>query len=227
MPEVSAADVIEYLSEYLTDRRKFLIEKVLDQRTRHITIVLEDIYKPQNASAVLRTAECQGVQDLHIIENEHLYDVNPDVVKGASKWLTLHKYPKNGGNNTALCFKDLREKGYRIICTDPRGTRSIEQLEIQQRIALVFGTEYTGLSDQARDGADELVSIPMHGFTESYNLSVSAAICLQSLTSRMRNAEIDWGLTADEKQQLKLLWYKGQVRDADAMINRHFDKVVG
>ena len=224
MQEISAAEAIHFLSEYLTERRKSLIDTVLSKRTRYVTVVLEDIYKPQNASAVLRTCECQGIQDLHIIEKNHLYEVNPDVVKGASKWLTIYKYEKEEGDTTRKCFDHLRKNGYRIVATDPRGKRPVQEVGLDQKIALVFGTEYEGLSETAKENCDELVNIPMYGFTESYNLSVSAAICLQSLTTQLRGSEVNWQLTEEEREALKLLWYKGQVRDADAMIAYHFSK---
>ncbi len=224
MSKADPIEVIEFLSRFLTERRKTLINDVLQQRTRYLTVVLEDIFRAQNASAVLRTCECQGIQDVHIIENNHLYEVNPDVVKGAAKWLTLIKYPQCDIDNTPICFSDLRSNGYQIVGADPKGDLSMEKLAIDKPIALVFGTEFHGLSDSAKNGVDHLVAIPMYGFTESYNLSVSAAICLESITSRLRQSSIDWALSKNEINELKLEWYKGQVRDADNLILRHFDK---
>lgn len=223
MPENNLIEAIKFLSQFLTDRRKDLIEDVLSKRTRHVTVVLEDVFKAQNASAVLRTCECQGIQDIHIIENNHKYDVNPDVVKGATKWLSINKYLKNDGvNNTPVCFSHLKAKGYKVVAVDPRGKKEIEDLPIDEPLAIVFGTEYYGLSDLARQEADDLVAIPMFGFTQSYNLSVSAALCLQSLTSRLRGSSVSWEIPTNESNLLKLEWYKGQVRDADNMLSRHF-----
>lgn len=201
-----------------------MIDDVLSNRTQHITVVLEDIYKAQNASAVLRTCECQGVQDIYIIENNHLYDVNPDVVKGATKWLTVTKYPKTEKDNTPECFAHLKSKGYTIVGADPKGTKSIDELDISKPVAIVFGTEYHGLSDTARTGADDLIRLPMYGFTESYNISVSAALCLQSINSRLRGSSHNWQLAQQEMDRLKLDWYKGQVRDAEGLLSRYYDR---
>ncbi len=222
LSENNPIEAIEFLSQYLTERRKTLIDQVLDKRTRHITVVLEDVLKPQNASAVLRTCECQGIQDIYIIENNHLYEVNPDVVRGAAKWLTIHNYPKSGDNNTPMCYNDLRSRGYTIVATDPKGERTIDELDIDEPVALVFGTEYHGLSETAKFEADKLVTIPIQGFTESYNLSVSAAICLQSTTSRLRASTVKWTLSSHEINELKLNWYRDHVRDADRMLTHHF-----
>jgi len=218
MPAPSKRECIEYFGQFLTDRRKSIVDKVLSNRTRHITVVLEDIYKSQNASAVVRTCECQGIQDVHIIENKHKYEVNRDVVKGASKWLTLFQYSSEF-NNTAQCYKLLRKGGYKILAIDPKpGSTSLEKVGTEKKLALVFGTEYKGLSDYARDNADEIVNIPMYGFTESFNLSVSVANCIQTLGSKLRSTNMNFKLTAPEIENLQFEWYKSHLRDADKLL---------
>lgn len=219
MTEIPVKQAINLLSGYLSDRRRKLIDKVLAQRTRHITIVLEDVFQPQNASAVLRTCECQGIQDIHIVEKDHQYEVNPKVVKGASKWLTIHRH--QGENSIADCYRYLKKHGYSIAAVDPSpGAMSIHELEINQKTALVFGTEYAGLSSYAKEHADLQVHIPMFGFTESYNLSVSAATCMQTIVSKMRTSSINFSLSENELDALKLSWYKGHVKAADEMLSR-------
>src|SRR6478736_5756564 len=111
--------IIDHFSQYITDHKKQFIERVLNERTRHVTLVLEDIYQSQNASAVLRTCECLGLQDIHIIEDDTKYEVNKRVLKGANKWLDLHRYKMKGFNNSEICFRNLREAGYKILVTDP------------------------------------------------------------------------------------------------------------
>jgi tRNA (guanosine-2'-O-)-methyltransferase len=191
--------LLKHLKEIILPERWHRFEQILDQRTRYITVVLEDIYQTHNASAVLRTCECMGIQDLHVIENENEYNVNPDIVVGSSKWITIKKYNKKKKNNTLECFKRLREQGYRIVATSPHKNDSlIHELPIDQKTALVFGNEGKGLSEAAMKNADTFVRIPMFGFTESYNLSVSAALCLYELLPRIRQSDLPWKLSEEE-----------------------------
>src|ERR1700747_928393 len=160
-PQSMSKELIEYLSGFVSENRRKKFENVIRWRTRHLTIALEDIYQSHNASAVLRSCDCFGVQDIHIIENRNKYDVDPDVALGSSKWLTLHKY--NGEeNNTVACIDSLKKKGYRIIATTPHEKDSnIEDLDVNEKICLFFGTELKGISDIVRKRADGFVKIPM------------------------------------------------------------------
>ncbi len=198
--------------------------EVLAQRTRHLTVVLEDIYQPHNASAVLRSCDCMGVQDVHIIENKNKYELNPGIELGSAKWLNLTKYNKDE-NNTATCLQSLKDKGYRIVATTPH-TRScsISELPIDNKIALVMGTEMSGISSTVEEMADDFVVIPMFGFTESFNISVSTAICLYELMKRIRSSEIKWQLSHEEHEQILLQWMKGQMKKAD-LIEKEFYRI--
>ena len=184
--------LLAFLTPFITDERKQRFEEVLAYRTRHVTVVLEDIFQPHNASAVLRSCDLRGIQDVHIVENNYQYDVNPDVVMGSNKWLNLYHYNKVDFN-TPEVFDRLHEQGYQIVATCPhRDDFTPETLPLDQPIALVFGTEKLGLSDYAVEHADKHVRIPMFGFTESYNISVSAALLIYTLTNRLHNSEIIW-----------------------------------
>jgi tRNA (guanosine-2'-O-)-methyltransferase len=188
-------------------------------RTRHITIVLEDIYQPHNASAVLRTCDLTGIQDVHIIENNNQYDVNPDVAMGASKWLNLVKYNQNE-HNTLHAYKMLREQGYRIVASTPhKDDQDIEHIPLDGKMAIVFGTELNGLSNVAIENADEFLKIPMFGFTESYNISVSAALILYTLTRRLRNTSNKWQLSEQEKSEILLEWSRRSIKRSDIIEN--------
>jgi len=216
----------EYLSGFVTENRIEKFNKIIDSRTRHVTIALEDIYQPHNASAVLRSCECFGVQDVHIIENENKYEVNPDVALGSSKWLTLNRYNKKE-HNTSDCIRKLKKEGYHIVATSShKNDCTIEQLPLDNKVALFFGTELHGLSSEVLDHADSYVKIPMYGFTESFNISVSAAICLFSITSRLRNSAIKWQLSGKEKSDIKLQWLKNSIKDAES-IEKEFKKKSG
>jgi len=215
--------LLDHLMNFITENKKTLFDNVLQYRTRHITVVLEDIYQSQNASAVLRTCDLTGVQDVHIIENNYEYSVNPDVALGSSKWLNLYKYNQES-ENTTDAFKRLKNKGYRIVATTPhKNEESLETIPLDKKIALVLGTELTGLSETAIKNADEYLRIPMYGFTESYNISVSAALILFTLTERLRSSNISWKLSPEEVVNIKLEWAQRTIDRSDVIV-RHFLK---
>ena len=213
--------IIDYLSGFINEDRKQKLEQVLSRRTRYLTVVLEDIYQPQNASAVIRTAECLGLQELHIIENRNEMMVNRDVVQGAAKWIEINRYNENSDHNTEACLMSLKERGYRIIATTLIETAlELPDLPIDDKLALCFGSEELGLSDDAYELADEHMFIPMQGFTQSYNISVSAGICLYQLGERIRQSNYDWQL--DEADQLELMidWLARSTPNGDMLLKR-------
>ena len=215
--------LLDHLLSFITDKRKLLFDKVLSHRTRHITIVLEDIYQSQNASAVLRTCDLTGIQDVHIIENNYEYSINPDVALGSSKWLNLYKYNEKE-ENTIDTFQKLRAEGYRIVATSPhKNDQNLDSIPLEGKIAVVLGTELTGLSTEAISNADEYLQIPMFGFTESYNISVSAALILYTLTERLRSSNFQWGLLPKDIIDIKLEWARRTIDRSDVVI-RHFLK---
>ena len=201
------AEFINFLKKYVQKERQEKFKKVLNERTKYITVVLEDIHHPHNASAVIRSCDCFGIQDAHIIENKYEYDINPFVVKGASKWINIKKYNKEK-NNTLNCINKLKEDGYRIIATSPHASdKDLGDLDLSAgKVALVFGTEETGISNIVKENADEFIKIPMVGFTESFNISVCAAICLNELSNKARKEGINFKLTEEEKAHLTMEW---------------------
>jgi tRNA (guanosine-2'-O-)-methyltransferase len=207
-PELQSR-LYEYLTQFITENKRQKIEEIVKWRTRYLTLVLEDIYQPHNASAVLRTCECFGIQDVHIIENRNKYTVNPDVVMGSTKWMNLHKY--NGKeNNTPDAIRTLKSQGYRIVATTPhKNDCTITELGLDKgKLALVMGTEIDGISKDVFDMADEFVRVPMYGFTESFNISVTAAMCLHTLSNKLRSSSLPWALSAEEQSDLKMEWVK-------------------
>lgn len=210
-------DLFEYLQSYLTDRRKTLFKEVLAQRTRHFTVVTEDVYQLHNTSAVMRSCDVFGIQDLHVVEELEGKRVDKEIAMGAQKWVSLHRY-----NTIDSCMHTLRKKGYKIIATTPHNDSTmLQDLDVQPRTAFFFGKEDTGLSDSVIDNADGFLKIPMYGFTESLNISVSAAIVLQDVVSRARNQGVDWQLSEKEKQELELEWTKRSIKSVDEIIKRY------
>jgi tRNA (guanosine-2'-O-)-methyltransferase len=210
-------DLLEYLGRFITDQKKSAIEKALSKRTKHLTVVLEDIFKPHNASAVIRTCDCFGIQDIHIIEKTDQYKVNPFVTRGASQWVDLHKYFRAGTNSVDTCFESLREKGYKIYGTSPAPTAlSIYDLQPTEKLALVFGNEHEGISEEVKVKSDGLVYIPMLGFTDSFNISVAVSIFLYDLIEKGERLNLpDFYLSETEKNSLRLQWYRAVVKNSD------------
>jgi len=218
--------LVQRFSQYVSDHKKEFIQKVLAQRTRHVTVVLEDIYQSQNASAVVRTCECMGLQDIHIIENSATYQVNTRVLKGSNRWMNLIRYHSKEENNTAMCFRELREQGYTIYAADPSEDGiSIHDIDVTNKVAIAFGNELHGVSDYALQESDFKVKIPMFGFTESLNISVSVAICLNTLITRLRQNFEKYGLSEEEKEVLTLQWYRKVVRKSD-VLEREFLRTI-
>lgn len=224
IPLQTKEKLYEYLTEFITSERKAKFEQNVKMRTRHLTVVLEDIYQSHNASAVLRSCECFGIQDVHIIENRNEYTINPDIVLGASNWLNLYQY-NTEANNTPVCFEALKKQGYTIVATTPHEDSCfLDDLDISEKTALIFGTEKDGLSETAMKNADKFVKIPMYGFTESFNISVSAALCLFHLSEKMRKSPINWQLNHNEQTDIKIQWVKQCLQDAEVLEKRFLEK---
>jgi tRNA (guanosine-2'-O-)-methyltransferase len=222
-------ELVDYLSGFVTANRLRRFEEVLQHRTRHLTVVLEDIYQPHNAAAVLRSCDCFGIQDVHVIENQNKFEANPDVELGSAKWITLIKYNEKNSLTSCLagrqalgvtegCIAALKKKGYKIVVTSPhKNDCSIDELDITHKTALFFGTEMRGATPIAFEKADAFVKIPMVGFTESLNISVSAAVTLYTLASRLKKTGINWKLTSEEEQEIRLQWLRNTIPKSDIL----------
>ncbi|MBI4946537.1 MAG: RNA methyltransferase [Bacteroidetes bacterium] len=217
-------ELVNYLSGFVTANRLKRFDEVLQHRTRHLTVVLEDIYQPHNAAAVLRSCDCFGIQDVHVIENKNKFEANPDVELGSLKWLTIHKY-NSKEENTADSIAALKKNGYKIVVTSPhKNDCSIEELDITKKTALFFGTEMRGATPVAFEQADAFVKIPMVGFTESLNISVSAAISLFTLSSRLKKSKIDWKLSEEEETEIRLQWLRNTIQKPELLEKEFLEK---
>lgn len=209
--------LFEYLQGFLTPKRKELFDKILEDRTRHFTVVAEDVYQLHNASAVMRSCEIFGIQDMHAIENRNKSRVDKEIAMGAQKWVDLHRYTK-----TQDCIDRLRAEGYQIVGTTPHiDSQYLHEFDVTKKSAFFFGQEKYGLSKEVLDQADSYLKIPMYGFTESLNISVSASIILQSLVTKMRNEEVDWQLSEEEKIIVKKQWTKNSIKSIDLILERY------
>ncbi len=219
--------VLNHLSQFISDHKKEGVEKVLNRRTRYLTVILEDIFQSQNASAVIRTCECMGLQEVHVVENISKYSINPRVLKGANKWMDIIHHTSKRENNTIECIEKLKGQGYKILVTDPdEDGISIHDLNVaESKLALLFGNELRGVSAEALRYCDQKVKIPMYGFTESLNISVSVAMCLNTLVTKLHSGRDDIGLSEGEKESIKLKWYRKIVRKSD-LIEREFLRAI-
>jgi tRNA (guanosine-2'-O-)-methyltransferase len=204
--------VLNELYKIITPSKQEMFDRIAAERTNFLTVSLENVYQEHNASAVLRSCDCFGIQQLHVIEKDNQYKVQRDIALGAGRWVDMFNYDQ-GGNPTMDCINNLRSKGYRIVATSPHANeKTINDIDISQPMALIFGTERRGISDEVKAAADEFVSIPMYGFTESFNISVSVAITLNVLRQRLEKSSVDWKLTQEEQISLKLKWCRKILR---------------
>lgn len=207
--------------EVISESKQEMFDKIAADRTNHLTVAMENIMKDHNASAILRTCDCFGVQKLHTLQKGVTYEIQREIARGAGNWVDLQSY--YGENPTESCFKELRSKGYKIVTTSPHAEKSIYDIDLKQPMAIVLGTEWHGASEEAIDGADELVSIPMFGFTESFNVSVSAAIILNVLRHRLEQEEFQWKLDHDEQTALKIKWCEKIVKNGPS-VTQEFER---
>ncbi|MDB4709450.1 RNA methyltransferase [Flavobacteriaceae bacterium] len=211
-----------YLEGFVTEKRKNTFKSILLNRTRHFTVVLEDIFQQHNSSAVIRSCDVFGIQDIHIIENKYHSKLSRHVAKGSQKWLNLNNY-KEDKNNTKDCLTRLKNEGYQIIATSPHNnTCTLHDLDISKKSAFIFGVEKSGVSEEVLINSDEILTIPMVGFTESLNISVAAAIILENLTNKLRNSNYPWRLSEKEQEILYANWLEKSIKNVDEIKNRFF-----
>ncbi|MDA9584529.1 RNA methyltransferase [Flavobacteriaceae bacterium] len=215
-------NLITYLEGFVTEKRKNTFKNILLNRTRHFTVVLEDIFQQHNSSAVIRSCDVFGIQDIHIIENKYHSKVSRHVAKGSQKWLNLNNY-KEDKNNTKDCLSRLKNEGYQIIATSPHNnTCTLHDLDISKKSAFIFGVEKSGVSEEVLINSDEILTIPMVGFTESLNISVAAAIILENLTNKLRNSNYQWRLSEKEQEIIYANWLEKSIKNVDEIKNRFF-----
>ena len=224
MDNLLRKELISYLSSFVTEERVELFQTKIKERSRHLTIVLEDVFQSRNISAAMRSADCFGLQDVHIIENKNKFISDKTVSLGAGEWLNIIQHNKTK-QNTQLCIENLKKQGYQIIATTPHNSDiTLNEVDIENnKIAILLGTELTGLSKEALSLADKKMKIEMHGFTESLNISVSAAICCQNLSNKMRKSDINWKMKENEADEIMLNWLRNTIKSSEEIEQRFFE----
>lgn len=213
-------DLLDYLQSFLTERRVQLFDKVLRERTTHFTVAVEDVYQLHNTSAVIRSCESFGVQELHVIEEVNAKRIDREIAMGAQKWVDVSRH-----NSASSCIKSLREQGYKIVATSPhKDAHRLEEFDVTEKAAIFFGRETEGLSDLVMEEADDFIYIPMVGFTESLNISVSAAITLQHIMTKLKASGVDWKFSEQELFVKKLDWTRKMIKDVARIEQRYLDE---
>lgn len=208
-------ELLTYLENFLTAKRKELFKKVIERRTNHFTVATQDVYQLHNTSAVIRSCDVFGIQNIHVVEEVNVKRIDREIAMGAQKWVDVNRYI-----STNDCISNLRKNGYKIVATSPHNGKMLQNFDISQRAAFFFGTEKTGLSQEVLEEADELLQIPMVGFTESLNISVSAAIILQDVTARLRKSELEWQLSKEEQVEKQIDWITKNLKNSAEIIAR-------
>lgn len=217
--------VLDEFYKIITPNKMEMFERIAPLRSKYLTVVMENIHQEHNASAVLRSCDCFGIQELHVIEKNNEYLVQRDIARGAGRWVDMFTYD-NDNTATADCIQHLKSQGYKIVATTPhKDAKPISDLDLSQPIALVFGTEKEGISEEVKSLSDEFVTIPMYGFTESFNISVSVAIILSTLRQRLENTDIAWKLSEKEQMLLKIEWCK-RILNGGPELDSHFRKLI-
>ena len=212
-------DYLTYIEDFITQDRQQRFLNILQSRTKHFTVAIEDVFQLHNTSAVMRTCEVFGIQELNVIEEKFGKDIDKEIAMGAQKWVDVNRF-----GSTTDCINNLKERGYRIIATSPHESSSpLDAFDITEPAALFFGTEKSGLSDEVLKAADGFVHIPMTGFTESLNISNSAAIIIQDITNRLRQSDIEWHLSEKEIIDKRIDWTRKSIKDIDFITQKYLE----
>jgi len=202
------------MESHVSESRMQKILEVSTDRTRYLTVVLNNVYYTQNISAVIRSCDCFGIQDLYIIGNSPSTHVNKHVAQGAYNWIDIHRNTFRPEEET---LRELKDDGYRLVVTLPApGASSLHDFDIEKgKIAVIMGNEKEGVSDVVKEMADEFMYIPMAGFSQSLNISVSTAVILSELTGKIRSSDLNWKLGENDLSDLQYRWMKNSVKRGD------------
>ena len=171
------ADVIRKLEPLVLERRSERIRSVIDKRLASVTVVFDSPYDPHNGAAMIRSCEAFGVQSLHVIERTAKFLVARSVTRGAEKWVDVHRH-----ETPETVFARLAKSGHTLVSAHPEGELVPADLAAIPNVAIVMGNERDGIGEDLIAASQARVRVPMRGFIESLNVSVTAAILLSAAT---------------------------------------------
>jgi len=219
--------IIEVLEPHLTDRRKARIQSVLGQRITRLALGIENLHHSHNGSACIRTAEALGVHDIVAAELTNTYplpdyderDISSGVSMYSDRWIDLHRV-----QSSEALLGWARKRGMKVFGTSPHAHMTVDELSVDEPLLVVFGNEAEGLKEATAAACDGVFRLPMYGFTESFNISVSVGMTLANLVGRMRSRQAQEGRSGDmpiERQRyLMAQWYMKSVRAAHPIVRR-------
>lgn len=194
--------IVQQLLQKFSSEKAHSIAKILAARTYHITLVLEDLFHEHHVATMIRTAECFGIQDAHLIKVRHQIPLFNSISKGAQQWVSIHEY-----SSSKACLSALKSQGYKIVATVPdNNALALHELPLEHKIALCFGTERQGLTADVLEQADYRITIPMKGFTQSFNVAQSASIIMYDVIRRLEQSSINWTASNEEQYALLQKW---------------------
>ena len=216
IPKNKLQETFDYLKQFLTDERLRKIEHFSKESSDFVLPVMEDVYQFRNAAAIVRSVEACGFHHVVALEEENVFNPNLKVTKGAETWVKVEKMPNNLDS-----LKEIKNRGYKILAVSPENNATmLPDYEVKEPIALVFGTELEGVSDEILDFADETLAIPMYGFTKSFNVSVAAAICMYELKQKLMKSGIDYKLSEEKLLEMKIRWTVNSIRSGEELLER-------
>lgn len=220
IPKNRLQETFDYLKQFLTDERLRKIEHFSQESSDFVLPVMEDVYQFRNAAAIVRSVEACGFHHVVALEEENVFNPNLKVTKGAETWVKVEKMPNNLDS-----LKEIKNRGYKILAVSPENNATmLPDYEVKEPIALVFGTELEGVSDEILDFADETLAIPMFGFTKSFNVSVAAAICMYELKQKLMKSGIDYKLSDEKLLEMKIRWTVNSIRSGEELLERFLNR---
>lgn len=214
---MNSQKTFEYLKQFLTDERLSKIEFYAQESSDFVLPVMEDIFQFRNAAAIVRSVEACGFHKIVAMESENEFNPNLRVTKGAETWVEVEKMP-----HQLESLKKIKERGYKILAVSPeKNAIMLPDYDLKEPVALVFGTEKEGVTEEILDFADETLAIPMYGFTKSFNVSVAAAICFYDLKQKLVKSDFEYKLSNEKLWNLKVRWAKNSIKSGEEILQKY------